>query len=63
MTSKIRNDVVEKFEAGTLEPGIFKGLAAEVLRILRTNDWPRFVKSEQYKRLDAASLAAAPTTS
>lgn len=64
MTSKIRNDVVEHFEGGTLEPGIFKGLAGEVLRILRTNDWPRFVKSEQYKRLEAATMSStlAPST-
>jgi hypothetical protein len=55
MTSKIRKDVVEKFGANTIEPGIFKGLAAEALRIVRSNDWPRFIKSEQYKKLEAAA--------
>jgi len=54
MTSKIRKDVVEKFGANTIEPGIFKGLAAEALRIVKSNDWPRFIKSEQYKKLEAA---------
>jgi hypothetical protein len=57
VTSKIRKDVVEKFEAGTISPGVFKGLAAEALRILRTNDWPQFIKSEHYRKFEASTLA------